>query len=243
MIWADWVIAVVLIVGVPIGGILARRSLERRVASGRPDARLSRYAWIIAQQWAMTLILLAFWTAARRPLDSLGLVWPSGAGVWWTLVIVVGGVGFFAVQVASVHRSAAARATVRAQLDSRPAVRLISPTTRRELRTFTALAATAGFCEEVLFRGYLFWFLSTLLPSAAAILAAIAAFGVGHVYQGMRDVFLTAAVGAIALGLYLLTGSLAAPIAVHATVDQANGFIVYRAFRDESNADRGQASE
>jgi membrane protease YdiL (CAAX protease family) len=132
-----------------------------------------------------------------------------------------------------VRRSAEARAKVREQLKSRPSVRVILPASPRELRTFAAVAVTAGFCEEVLFRGYLFWFFSALLPFPAAILAAIVAFGVGHAYQGMRDVFLTATVGALALGFYLLTGSLVAPIAVHMILDLANGFIGYRAYRDE----------
>ena len=40
---------------------------------------------------------------------------------------------------------------------------------------------------------------------------------------------LTAVVGGIALAVYLWTGSLVAPIVMHAAVDLANGFIAYRA--------------
>lgn len=236
MTWADWVIAVVLVVVAPIGGIQTRRRFERSVASGRPDARLSPYVWAMVRQWTLTLIVLAFWAGVSRPVDALGLVWPSGAAVWWTVLIVGLFAGLYGLQVTSVRRSPEARAKVREQLASRPSVRLILPATPRELQAFAAVAVTAGFCEEVLYRGYLFWFLSSLMPSTAAIAAAIAAFGIGHVYQGLRDVFLTGAVGALALAFYLVTGSLVAPIAVHTILDLANGFIGYTAYRDSTHA-------
>jgi membrane protease YdiL (CAAX protease family) len=231
--WIDWVIAVGLIVAAPIEAIYARRGLQRSVASGRPDARAPHYVRAVAMQWTLTLIVLGYWIGWSRPLAALGLVWPSGSAVWWTALIVVLVAALYALQVTSVRRSAEARAKVREQLESRPSVRMILPATPREFRAFVAVAVTAGLCEEVLFRGFLFWFFSALLPYPAAILAAIAVFGIGHAYLGMRDVLLTATVGAIALGLYLLTGSLVASIAVHMTLDLANGLIGYTAFGDE----------
>jgi membrane protease YdiL (CAAX protease family) len=236
MTWVDWAIAVLLLVVAPIGGIRTRRRFERSVASGQPDARVPPYVWAMVRQWAITLIVLAFWIGLSRPVAALGLVWPAGSAVWWTALIVGLVGGLYALQVTSVRRSADARAKVREQLASRPSVRLILPATPRELRVFAAVAVTAGFCEEMLYRGYLLWFLSSLMPWPAAIAAAIAAFGIGHVYQGRRDVFLTAAVGAIALAFYLVTGSLVAPIAVHTILDLANGFIGYLAYRDSTHA-------
>ena len=61
-----------------------------------------------------------------------------------------------------------------------------------------------------------------------AIAASVAIFGIGHAYQGVRGVLVTGAVGGIALAVYLWTGSLIAPIVMHAVVDLANGFIAYR---------------
>lgn len=43
--------------------------------------------------------------------------------------------------------------------------------------------------------------------------------------------------GAVFMGVYLLTGSLVAPIVLHATVDLANGLMAYRFFqRTETEA-------
>jgi membrane protease YdiL (CAAX protease family) len=52
----------------------------------------------------------------------------------------------------------------------------------------------------------------------------------------MRGVFSTGIAGAIAMGVYLLTGSLLAPILLHATLDLVNGFTIYRASRDSAAA-------
>jgi Type II CAAX prenyl endopeptidase Rce1-like len=97
-----------------------------------------------------------------------------------------------------------------------------------EMRVFAGVGVTAGICEELLYRGFVLWYLSALLPRGWAIVAAVAIFGIGHAYQGVRGVLLTAMVGGIAMAVYLWTGSLIAPIVMHATVDLANGFIAYR---------------
>ena len=41
----------------------------------------------------------------------------------------------------------------------------------------------------------------------------------------------TGIAGAIAMAVYLLTGSLLAPMVLHAALDLVNGFAIYRAFR------------
>jgi membrane protease YdiL (CAAX protease family) len=38
------------------------------------------------------------------------------------------------------------------------------------------------------------------------------------------------------MAVYLLTGSLLVPIVLHATLDLVNGFMFYRAFREEGTA-------
>ncbi len=135
---------------------------------------------------------------------------------------------FFAWQAYSVTRSPDAQAKVRNQLDAQPSVRVILPTNARESRAFAALAVTAGICEEVLYRGYLLYYLRLWLPGAAAVGAAIVVFGLAHAYQGARGILLTMLAGGAAMALYLLTGSLVAPMVLHATVDLANGFMAYR---------------
>ena len=107
---------------------------------------------------------------------------------------------------------------VRAQLERSPGVRSVVPATRSELPGFAAVSVTAGVCEELLFRGFVLWYLDALLPAGWAIAGTVVVFGLGHAYQGARGVLFTAVVGGVALAAYLWTGSLVAPMVMHAAV-------------------------
>ena len=230
MTWFDHLFVLALLIGLPSYAAWHVRRLARHVEADPAHTRTRDYLWTIAIQWGLTLVLLAWWTQTERPFADLGLVAPQSANRIWTIVTGAA-VAFFASQVRTVARSPEAQARVRAQLDAQPSVRVILPATPGEMRTFSALAVTAGICEEILYRGFLLYYLRALLPGAAAVVAAIVAFGLAHAYQGRRGILLTGIAGAAAMGLYLATGSLAASIVLHATVDLANGFMAYRALR------------
>jgi membrane protease YdiL (CAAX protease family) len=225
--WFDHLFVLALLIGLPAYAAWEVPRLARRLEADPAYARTKDYLWTIALQWALTLGLLVWWLLADRPVADLGLVAPQGANRSWTIVVAAAAVAFFASQARTVARSADAQAKVRAQLDSQPSVLVILPATPGEMRTFGALAITAGICEEILYRGYLLYYLRAMLPGAAAVVAAIVVFGLAHAYQGRRGILLTGIAGAAAMGLYLFTGSLAASIVLHATVDLANGYMAY----------------
>lgn len=228
MTWFDHLFALALLVGLPAYAAWDVPRLARRVASDPSYARTRDYLLTIALQWGLTLALVAWWVYAGRAFGDLGLVRPEGTERWWTIVISAAAIAFFAWQAYSVARSPDAQAKVRTQLDSQPSVRVLLPVNAREAAVFGAVALTAGICEEILYRGYMLHYMQAWLPGAAAIIAAIVIFGLAHAYQGGRGVLLTGLAGAAAMGLYLFTGSLVAPMILHATVDLANGFMAYR---------------
>jgi len=92
---------------------------------------------------------------------------------------------------------------------------------------FVLLSLTAGICEEVLFRGYLLWYLSCLVPTVAAWLAGALLFGMAHAYQGSGGVLRTGLVGAGLVALYVISGSLWLPMILHAFVDVNSGLLAY----------------
>jgi membrane protease YdiL (CAAX protease family) len=225
----DHVLAFVLIVVAPLSAWRDVRRLARAVESGDDLALVRAIRLHVIVAWTLTLTVLIGWLGAGRPLAALGLVRPSGAAAWITAGLCLAALAFYAVQIYSVVTSAAARASVLEQINGSQGVKTIMPQTPRDLRAFAALGITAGVCEEVMYRGYLPWYLSAFLPWSAALIAAVAVFGLGHAYQGVRGALLATLVGALALAIYLWTGSLVAPIVLHATIDLANGYIAYRA--------------
>lgn len=81
-----------------------------------------------------------------------------------------------------------------------------------------AISATAGFCEEVAFRGYLVTRLRGIFPRGGWVLPLVVssfAFAAGHGYQGVGGLILLFFLGAMFCGLFLYTKSLWPAILAH----------------------------
>ena len=108
-------------------------------------------------------------------------------------------------------------------VDEIPAVgdiRSLLPRVRAELKYGVGLGFSAGIFEELLFRLGLPALLFGILgvgPLSFVIAAVI--FGMLHLYQGPLGILFAALLGLVFAALYVLTGSIAAPIVLHALVD------------------------
>ena len=114
------------------------------------------------------------------------------------------------------------------------AVRPLLPTSVGELRYFTVLSITAGVCEEVLFRGYLIWYLTVYVGLPAACVLSGVAFGLGHFYQGPRQAVKIIFLGFVFVLFYVGTATLWVPMALHALLDAAQGRLAYGLLKDEA---------
>ncbi|HLA28056.1 MAG TPA: type II CAAX endopeptidase family protein [Syntrophales bacterium] len=84
----------------------------------------------------------------------------------------------------------------------------------------TAGLIMTGICEELVFRGYLRFFLTRYIQRASIIvLISALAFGLIHWSGGGARVLVTAAIGAVFMILYLKTSSLPAVMAAHFAVN------------------------
>jgi uncharacterized protein len=94
------------------------------------------------------------------------------------------------------------------------------PRNRAEVLRVLPLALNAGLSEELCFRLVLPLLLTGALgdPRLAFGVAALV-FGLAHLYQGWAGVLATTAIGVLMTALYLGSGSLWLPIAVHALLD------------------------
>ncbi len=99
-------------------------------------------------------------------------------------------------------------------------IRALLPRERGELKFGVGLGLSAGIFEELLFRlampAPIFGIIG-LGPLSFLIAALI--FGMLHLYQGPLGIILAALLGLVFAALYVLTGSIAAPIVLHALVD------------------------
>jgi uncharacterized protein len=108
------------------------------------------------------------------------------------------------------------------------AAKAMYPNTIPELCVFVVLAVFAGFCEEIIFRGYLqrqftAW---TGNVSVGIALQAIV-FGLGHMYQGWKGVVVISVYGAMFGILAAMRKSLRPGILQHCGQDGFSGIAVW----------------
>jgi membrane protease YdiL (CAAX protease family) len=101
-----------------------------------------------------------------------------------------------------------------------------TPQASSELWLWAIVSASAGFVEEIVYRGVLFGILDYWLKNwwAAAILCA-ASFALGHSIQGWKGVAIIFVMSVIFQGLVYLTGTLYVAMAVHAVYDFTAGLM------------------
>src|SRR5438477_6525952 len=176
------------------------------LAAGRPGARTRGYRRAVVGQWLFAVGALAIWTSHARPWNALRMTIPHGWRLVLGLALAVAAVALMLLQLFSVVRlSTAQRVAVRPKLG---AVAFMLPRTRQDETWFLILSATAGFCEEFLYRGYLAWFFAPWLGGIGAMIAVVAIFGISHAYQGWKGAVKATIAGAVMAAIVLSTGSL-----------------------------------
>lgn len=222
----DVLLLVLIVLGLPVRAWHSMRRL--RAATDEEAARLRPRLWLraIATQWLLAAAVILQWIVMRRSPGSLSLVPAFG----WGAGGVVLGLAVMAIMFHSQRRNLAATPEVVARLAARLGpVRRLMPSSRAEWPGFVALAVTAGICEELLFRGFLLWVFAQVLPEWwQAALAQAAVFGIAHVYQGARGVFMTFAVGVFLTGVMWISGTIWPAMLVHALLDLNSGDFAVR---------------
>jgi hypothetical protein len=102
--------------------------------------------------------------------------------------------------------------------------RFILPATFAESAAWILVSITAGFCEELVYRGYLqrqLWSLTANLPAAVVLQSLI--FGLGHIYQGWKPALVTAIFGLIFGAVAAWRRSLVPGMLAHAAQDIVAG--------------------
>lgn len=209
----------------PIAGLFGFRRLLRRVAAGASVNRSQLYRNTMIGHWTLLFMCLALWAGAARPWSALGLGLQLDLRFALGLVLTVLGIVVLLMQVREV------KSATQEQLDGIRKrfgkLALIIPHNGSELARFYGLSITAGIVEEILWRGFLIWYLDQFMPLWAAAVVSTIGFGLAHAYQGLAHLPQLTAVGAAFAGLYLLTGSIWLPVILHAAVDVLQGRLAY----------------
>lgn len=216
--------ALVIASAFPFADLAQMRKLQRQTSA---PARLATYRFVVAFLWSAAAIALvlaplrSLWMVPRSPGDFGWLyAHPWAAGLSMLLVALL--LALIVVPGLQCMRNHSARQKIAPAMQG---MRFMLPVSKVERHWWLLLSVSAGVCEELIYRGFLFEFLRGRLDggpqlglTAAWLLSSIA-FGTAHLYQGGAGIIRTTVVGLLLGMLAILTGSLLLPIVCHVLLD------------------------
>lgn len=109
------------------------------------------------------------------------------------------------------------------------------PKTQGELGWFIVLSVSAGICEEIIFRGFLWGALGQIVNIWVAVVVANLIFALTHIGSGRQNLMNSFVLGLVFSGIYYISGSLWPAIILHAAIDIYSGILGYKVFLVQSN--------
>jgi len=178
-------------------------------------------------EWLLTAFV---WWGLRRSGGSLreliGGRWHS-VGDFFLDIVIAMGVWLSALMMIALAAFAMGMNHAGNLSDAQKQIGFLAPQNLREIILWICLSATAGFCEEVLFRGYFQKQFTRLLRCRWSALVVVSIlFGLGHGYEGAQRMVLIALLG-FAFGLMsLLRKSLRPAMMAHTLQDTISGLLL-----------------
>lgn len=199
--------------------------LQRTTA---PGARIRYHLIGAASLWLMAGIAVALVLRHPQPWSDLRLDVPSPLRLAAGLALVIAYIAFVMKQ----RRALLGKPErLRGLLQKHASTVALAPHTPAEVKSFAVLSVSAGVCEEIVYRGFMLWFVAIWIGLWPAVLATSVLFGIAHGYLGRKYVVRTA-LGGVLFGVIVVgSASLWPAIVLHAFTDLFSGDLFYRALK------------
>lgn len=186
----------------------------------RPDrSRTGRYLATIGLVAISVAALAAIWIAQGRTGADLGLAIPPPLAGMIGLLIAALIIPILIVMM---------RAKTRIDRPPSEAMNALLPETRSEAFLFVVFSVVAGFGWEVLYRGFLLWFLQPFVTVWGAVLIAAIAYGLAHGIADKRRIGPSLLSALVFTAAYALTHSLWWLIVIHIALPLLGAFAARR---------------
>lgn len=178
--------------------------------------------------WAAAVLVLAIWFGTGRSFQDFGFKAPS-INIFGMTAIAVLVLAYFGDLIHEIFTDSRRQSLIEKWSKNAPFL----PSNSREYRYFTFAGFSAGFCEEIIYRGFMInyllacssghwsaWYMAMLLPAII--------FGALHSYQGHiavnKIIF-----GGILFGLiYYYTQSFLLVVIIHFAIDMISAYVHQR---------------
>lgn len=226
-----WLFVLFTLLYEPVFGYFSYQKFKGKVIID-PSIRIKYYYFVMLGLWIPTLIILGLVAGTSLSLKDIGLRGLSfndetlgSFATWFAL-------GFAIIQCLSIVGYIIASKFSKKVKDKliweqqkafrKSPFRDILPVSKKDKKVWTYVSLTAGVTEEIIYRGFLMFAISSLFPDLSIwvvmIIAAIL-FGLAHTYQGIGNVIRTTIFGLFFCVLYVGLGSIIPLIIFHFLVD------------------------
>ena len=200
------------------GAMFQQRAVARGATLPAPSRPTMLYLSLIAVEWGLVLYVVrgGLRHTGTSVRDVVGGRWSRPRDVVRDVVVALAAWGVWTLISWIANRAAGP--------DHAASVRSLLPRHPIDVALWVALSLSAGFAEELVFRGYLFTQFKALTRSTGlALVMQALVFGVSHGYQGLRSCATISVYGLLFGALALVNRSLRPGMIAHAWTDIAAG--------------------
>jgi membrane protease YdiL (CAAX protease family) len=227
-VWHTVVIVLVLLANSSLSAWLSSRAMNLGSGTLTEKMRIGQYLATIA----LELVLLGFvWIGLRlkqvKIRDLIGGRWDSPEA--FLLDVAIAFLFWIIAYGTLIGLGYALGLAKPGQIDSaKKLAGMLAPHTLAGLGLFVLLSVTAGFVEEIIFRGYLQRQFAALSGNVyIGLVASALVFGAGHGYEGMRRMILIVVFGAMFGILAQWRKSLRPGMMAHGWHDSLQGVLLF----------------
>ena len=152
-----------------------------------PKIRIHEFQKGIAWIWILSILTLAVWLYNERSLVNLGLDISILWSVWLGLILLIMGLIYILYIYKTIKKDTAQRSNIKTKMNATEASIYLHQT-KDDFMWFIPVAISAGICEELLFRGFLMWYINEFSSIILAIILSSILFGLAHSFQGWKGV-------------------------------------------------------
>lgn len=182
--------------------------------------RLIDYQQTISIFWGLTVLILINFFMTQLPQLNL---YPNFTIISIVLLVLV--LAFSIIQYKSSNITSDNFATVK---DKMKDIYLYLPKTRREFNWFIILSISAGICEEIIFRLFLFEFLKENANLFIAFVLTNIIFAITHIGSGKQNIISSFILGLLFSAIYYFTENIWIAVLFHIAIDINGGILGYR---------------
>jgi uncharacterized protein len=227
--WLDHILAVILLIFIPMMSLRSGQMTEdhREVLPPKIHLYYSNGLLLIIS----ASLVYTTWNVWQKPWQVLGIYSPTFTSdviklVALVCIIYIGDL---------VYNYWQQQLSGNKDLES---IADIIPANLAEYRHYTFLAVSAGVCEEIIYRGFLFNYVYTIMGNVPyahvwAMLIPSISFGISHLYQGWIAVSKILIIAILLSAIFYYSSSLWIVIIIHIAIDLLSGYIGMLSLRDK----------